>query len=119
MVDLSERSCEACRADAPKATEEEIAQLMPGIPEWERIEESGVERLRRAFSFPDFASALAFTNKVGELAEGEGHHPSILTEWGRVTVCWWTHKIGGLHANDFIMAAKTDALSRNEENNPA
>lgn len=111
MVNLSEKRCEACRADAPKATEEEIARLMPGIPDWERISVDGVERLRRIYRFPDFASALTFTNKIGELAEEEGHHPSLLTEWGRVTVCWWTHKIGGLHTNDFIMAAKTDTLA--------
>ena len=61
-------------------------------------------------TFPVFASALAFTNQVGALAEAEGHHPAILTEWGRVTVSWWTHAIRGLHRNDFIMAAKTDAL---------
>jgi 4a-hydroxytetrahydrobiopterin dehydratase len=68
-------------------------------------------RLERAFKFKDFAEALAFTIKVGEIAEAEGHHPALLTEWGRVTVTWWTHKIRGLHRNDFIMAAKTDHLS--------
>ena len=62
------------------------------------------------YPFPDFAQALAFTQKVGELAEEERHHPALLTEWGRVTVAWWTHKIRGLHRNDFIMAAKTDRL---------
>ena len=62
------------------------------------------------FSVDDFAQALEFTNKVGELAEEEGHHPALLTEWGRTTVTWWTHKIRGLHRNDFIMAAKTDEL---------
>jgi 4a-hydroxytetrahydrobiopterin dehydratase len=64
------------------------------------------------FTFNDFAGALAFTNRVGALAEAEGHHPAILTEWGKVTVTWWTHAISGLHRNDFIAAAKTDALSR-------
>ena len=62
------------------------------------------------FRFSNFAEALTFTDKVGELAETEGHHPAILTEWGRVTVTWWTHKIRGLHRNDFIMAAKTDQI---------
>jgi len=74
------------------------------------VEKDGIKRLERSFDFEDFVGALAFTNNVGELAEREGHHPDILTEWGRVTVSWWTHKIGGLHKNDFIMAAKTDAL---------
>src|SRR5262249_37265726 len=67
-------------------------------------------QLERVFHFPSFADALAFTNQIGTLAEAEGHHPALLTEWGRVTVTWWTHKIRGLHRNDFIMAAKTDAL---------
>jgi len=64
-----------------------------------------------ALPLPELADALAFTNRVGALAEAEGHHPALLTEWGRVTVTWWTHKIRGLHRNDFIMAAKTDALA--------
>ena len=68
------------------------------------------KRLRRVFSFDDFAQALEFTNRVGALAEEEGHHPALLTEWGRTTVTWWTHKIRGLHRNDFVMAAKTAVL---------
>jgi 4a-hydroxytetrahydrobiopterin dehydratase len=66
--------------------------------------------LEKVYAFPDFAKALAFTNRVGELAESENHHPAILTEWGRVTITWWTHKIKGLHRNDFIMAARTDEI---------
>ena len=69
-----------------------------------------MDHLERVFQFPDFAQALAFTNRVGALAEEEGHHPALLTEWGKVTVAWWTHAIGGLHRNDFIMAAKTDQI---------
>ncbi len=80
------------------------------MPEWILVEEDGIEKLQRHFSFKNFVDALAFTNQVGELAEKEGHHPAILTEYGKVTVTWWTHKIGGLHRNDFISAAKTDAL---------
>jgi 4a-hydroxytetrahydrobiopterin dehydratase len=75
------------------------------------VERKGTKRLERTFKFENFAQALSFTNKVGEQAEEEGHHPALLTEWGKVTVTWWTHKIGGLHRNDFIMAAKTDELS--------
>ncbi len=104
--------CVACRRGAPRVTAEEAAALRPQIPEWEPTEREGVPRLERVFRFPDFAEALAFTVRVGELAEAEGHHPALLTEWGRVTVTWWTHKIRGLHRNDFIMAAKTDALAR-------
>lgn len=110
MDDLTTQKCTACRADAPKVTSEEIEELKPQIPAWERVEEDAIPRLKRVFLFGDFAHALAFTNQVGAMAEEEGHHPAILTEWGRVTVSWWTHKIRGLHRNDFISAAKTDQL---------
>jgi len=105
---LTAEKCVACRRDAPTVTDAEIAELHPQVPEWELVEVEGVKRLRREFAFEDFAQALAFTDAVGALAEEEGHHPALLTEWGRVTVSWWTHKIRGLHRNDFIMAAKTD-----------
>jgi 4a-hydroxytetrahydrobiopterin dehydratase len=111
MATLVNEKCVACRRDAPRVPEEEIPALRQEIPDWELIEQDGIPRLRRVFRFDDFAGALAFTNRVGELAESEGHHPAILTEWGRVTVSWWTHKIRGLHRNDFIMAAKTDRLA--------
>jgi 4a-hydroxytetrahydrobiopterin dehydratase len=114
MSALTEERCVACRRDAPRVTEAEIEELKPQVPEWELLERDGIPRLERVFRFPDFATALAFTNRVGELAEAEGHHPAILTEWGRVTVTWWTHKIRGLHRNDFIMAARTDALAEEE-----
>jgi 4a-hydroxytetrahydrobiopterin dehydratase len=107
---LTAERCVACRRDAPTVSDAEIAELRPQIPEWELVEQEGVKRLTRVFSFDDFAQALEFTNRVGEIAEAEGHHPALLTEWGRTTVSWWTHKIKGLHRNDFIMAAKTDAL---------
>jgi 4a-hydroxytetrahydrobiopterin dehydratase len=109
---LTAERCVACRRDAPTVSEAEIAELRPQIPEWELVELDGVKRLRRVFSFDDFSQALDFTRTVGALAEEEGHHPALLTEWGRTTVSWWTHKIKGLHRNDFIMAAKTDALAR-------
>ena len=86
-------------------------RLLPQIPEWALIKEDNIECLRRIYPLKNFAAALAFTNKVGELAEREAHHPALLTEWGRVTITWWTHKIKGLHINDFIMAAKTDQNS--------
>jgi 4a-hydroxytetrahydrobiopterin dehydratase len=91
-------------------TEAEIAELHPQVSEWAIVEEEGIKKLSRLFRFDDFAQALAFTNALGELAEDEAHHPALLTEWGRTTVTWWTHKIKGLHRNDFIMAAKTDEL---------
>ena len=108
MGTLAAMKCVACRRDAPTVTEAEIAELHPQVADWELVEIDGIKRLRRVFSFEDFAQALKFTNEVGRLAEEEGHHTALLTEWGRTTVSWWTHKIRGLHRNDFIMAAKTD-----------
>ena len=110
MSELAEMKCSACRGGEPTLTDEEIDELHPQVSEWRVVEREGVKRLERTFGFGDFAQALAFTNEVGEQAEEEGHHPALLTEWGKVTVTWWTHKIGGLHQNDFIMAAKTDDL---------
>jgi 4a-hydroxytetrahydrobiopterin dehydratase len=110
MVALATEKCEACRAGSPKVTQTEKRELGAQLPDWEVVERDGEERLERVFEFPDFRAALAFTNRVGEIAEEEGHHPALLTEWGKVTVAWWTHKIGGLHRNDYVMAAKTDAL---------
>ena len=114
MPALSEQRCEACRRGAPTATAEERTEYLPQIPEWRIVEREGIERLERVFAFGNFADALEFTNRVGELAEAEAHHPALLTEWGRVTVTWWTHKIRGLHRNDFVMAARTDRLPRHE-----
>jgi 4a-hydroxytetrahydrobiopterin dehydratase len=110
-LELVRAKCVPCRGGEPTLTDEEIAKLRPEVPEWSLVEKDGIMRLERVFKFRNFAEALAFTLRLGALAESEGHHPAILTEWGRVTVTWWTHKIRGLHQNDFIMAAKTDALS--------
>ena len=107
MADLSAERCEACRPGSPAVGEPETRELLRQLPGWSVIERDGMRQLQRVFEFPDFAQALAFTNRVGALAEAEGHHPALLTEWGRVTVRWWTHAIKGLHRNDFIMAAKT------------
>ncbi|HZY65814.1 MAG TPA: 4a-hydroxytetrahydrobiopterin dehydratase [Rubrobacteraceae bacterium] len=108
MGELAQMKCTACRGDEPVLTDVEIEELHPQIPDWHVVDREGVKRLERTFRFDDFAGALAFTDRVGEQAEQAGHHPALLTEWGRVTVTWWTHKIGGLHRNDFIMAARTD-----------
>lgn len=110
MYQLTAMKCVACRADSPKMTEAEITEVKPQVPEWEIVEQEGEPRLERVFKFKDFSTAMSFTLKVGLLAEEEDHHPALLTEWGRVTVMWWTHKIHGLHQNDFIMAARTDQI---------
>ena len=109
-ADLASEKCVACRTDSPRVTEQEAKQLLPLIPEWSMVELDGMQRLHRAYKFKDFVSALNFTNMVGRIAEEAQHHPLIITEWGRATVQWWTHSIGGLHRNDFIMAARTDRL---------
>jgi 4a-hydroxytetrahydrobiopterin dehydratase len=91
-------------------TDEQITALQPQVREWQVKEENGEKRLERIFKFKNFVEAIMFTDKVGAIAEEEDHHPLIVTEWGKVTVQWWTHKIHGLHQNDFIMAAKIDQL---------
>ena len=111
MADLLEQKCIPCTGSLPAASEEEIKTYKPQIPEWDIISEQGELHLQRVYKFPNFKTALAFTNLVGEAAEAEGHHPSLLTEWGQVTITWWTHAIKGLHQNDFIMAAKSDRLA--------
>ncbi len=110
MINLAAGKCVACRGTEPTLTEAEIEELKPQVPEWQIREVDGMKRLERSFKFKNFARALEFTNKVGAIAEEEDHHPRIVTEWGKVTLQWWTHKIGGLHQNDFIMAAKSDRL---------
>ena len=110
MTELREMKCVACRGGEPKLTESEILELQPQVAEWQVKEVNGMKRLERVFKFKNFAQALEFTNKIGAIAEQEDHHPLIITEYGRVTVDWWTHAIGGLHKNDFIMAAKSDYL---------
>lgn len=111
MGTLKEMHCEACQRGAPTVTDDEMRRLLPEIPQWEVVhDDEGIPQLKRTFNFPDFVSALAFTNRIGAIAEKEGHHPALLTEWGKVTVRWWTHKIRGLHRNDFVMAAKSDEL---------
>lgn len=105
---LKEMETVPCHAGLPVMSSAEIAGYMPHLPAWELVERDGVKQLERAYSFDDFKQALAFTQRVGELAEAEDHHPLLLTAWGKVTVTWWTTAIGGLHLNDFIMAARTD-----------
>jgi 4a-hydroxytetrahydrobiopterin dehydratase len=109
MAKLAQMKCTACRGDDPPLTDAEIEKYLPQVPDWD-LEEDGIKKLQRTFKFRNFVEALDFTNAVGEAAEDEGHHPIITLTWGRATVTWYTHKIKGLHENDFIMAAKTDDL---------
>jgi 4a-hydroxytetrahydrobiopterin dehydratase len=110
MINLASGQCVACRGGEPTLTDGEIAGLHPQVSEWQVKEVDGVKRLERVFKLKNFVDAVGFTNKIAIIAEEQGHHPLIITEWGRVTVQWWTHKIKGLHHNDFIMAAKTNEI---------
>ncbi len=110
MDSLSKEHCEACRAGAPTVSAEEMRTLVLAVPDWNFETREQILQLERRYPFNDFVTALQFTQEVGELAERKGHHPLLQTEWGAVTVTWWSHKIGGLHRNDFIMAARCDQL---------
>jgi len=110
MEPLNQWTCVPCRGGEPIVTDAEAAELHLQVPEWRIVDREGIKRLERIFTFRNFGEALAFANTVGAEAEHQGHHPALLTEWGRVTVTWWTHKIRGIHRNDFIMAARTDRL---------
>lgn len=109
MSDLADKKCIPCSGGVPRLTGEEINAFRPDVPDWEVI--LG-HHLRRVFAFDDFVGALTFVNRIGELAEAEGHHPNITFTWGRVEVEIWTHKIDGLAEADFILAAKIDQLPR-------
>ncbi len=110
MADLNGEKCVACRRDSPPVTQEEVDALHPLVSGWDLITEDEIKKLDRVFSFPNFQQALDFTAEIGGLAEEEGHHPRLVTEWGKVRVTWWTHKIRNIHRNDFVMAAKSDVL---------
>lgn len=104
---LASKTCVPCRGGVPPLKGEQLKQLRSQVPGWQVINE---HHLERTFKFPDFKTALAFTNQVGNLAEEQGHHPDILLAWGKVAVTIWTHKIDGLTESDFILAAKIDRL---------
>ena len=108
MSELSDQSCEPCRGGIPPLGSAAIAELLAQLgTNWQVIAE---HHLQKEFTFPDFKSALTFTNQVGDLAEEQGHHPDIHLAWGKVEITIWTHKIDGLHQSDFILAAKIDKL---------
>jgi 4a-hydroxytetrahydrobiopterin dehydratase len=108
MAGLSAKHCVPCRGGIPPLGEDAARGLLSNAPDW-RLEEKGT-RLVRRFEFQDFKKAIEFVNRVAEIAEEEGHHPDIAIHWNKVDLVLWTHKIGGLHENDFILAAKVDRL---------
>ena len=107
--DLVNQKCEACTIDAPKVTKEESNELIRTLDNWV-VMNDGFDYLEKIFTFDNYEKAVAFSNRVAALADVEDHHPLIILEWGKVKVKWWSHKINGLHKNDFIFAAKTDLL---------
>jgi len=111
MSNLLHSICVPCRGGVPPLAPDEARALLAEVPGWRITEADGIARIEREFTFPDFKSAMAFAVKVGELAEAEGHHPDLHVAWGKVRVETWTHKIRGLHRNDFVLAAKIDALA--------
>jgi len=108
-VSLSEKSCVPCRGGIPPLTRDQIIPIAAEVPEWIVVDDHHIER---AFEFADFAGALEFVDRVGALAEQEGHHPDIHLAWGRARVSIWTHKVDGLTESDFILAAKIDTIDR-------
>ncbi len=107
MSDLAAKTCVPCRGGVPPMKGRELKRILQLVPQWKAVNE---HHITRTFTFPDFRKALDFVNRVGEVAEQQGHHPDILLTWGKVEVTLWTHKIDGLTESDFIMAAKIDQL---------
>jgi 4a-hydroxytetrahydrobiopterin dehydratase len=105
---LADKQCVPCRGGTPPVTGKELQGFLKAVPHWSVVNE---HHLQREFKFPDFKQALAFVNRVGALAEEQGHHPDIQLAWGKVGITLWTHKIDGLTESDFVMAAKIDRLS--------
>lgn len=112
MKELMNMSLETPASDAIALAEREAEQYLADLDGWKIALRQGVHQLQKCYRFEDYQQALAFTNQAADLAEAHQHHPAIMTEWGKVTIYWWTHSLKGLHLNDFIMAAKTDTLSR-------
>lgn len=107
MSQLSDMTPETIINEGYQLEQQELVYLLDQLDNWQIDQSTPEPQLVRSFKFKNFSEALAFTNRIGELAEQADHHPSILLEWGKVSVRWWTHKTGGLHINDFILAART------------
>jgi 4a-hydroxytetrahydrobiopterin dehydratase len=110
MNELAHLHCEQVSAGTSRLNDLEVDRLLKDLNGWKMNQIEGEKRLEKIFIFKNFSQAAAFSNQVARISDEEDHHPSILIEWGKVTVNWWTHAIKGLHQNDFIMAAKTDQL---------
>ncbi len=107
---LHDEKCVPCRGDAARASADEIGALLALLPRWQVSVRGGVQVLERRIGCRDFAASLGMANAVGEISHAAGHHPELVVVWGSLTVRWWTHALGGLHRNDFVMAARTDRV---------
>jgi 4a-hydroxytetrahydrobiopterin dehydratase len=107
MTELASKTCIPCRGDVPALKGADLQHLSHQLPNWRVVDE---HHIVRTFSFPDFQKALDFVNRVGAIAEEQGHHPDILLTWGKVEITTWTHSVKGLTESDFILAAKIDQL---------
>jgi 4a-hydroxytetrahydrobiopterin dehydratase len=114
MNELANMHCTKITKDTPQMGDNDIQKYIAGLPGWQLKMKDDEPRIEKVFAFKDFDQAAGFTMGVARKSKEEDHHPAILTEWGKVTVSWWTHKIKGLHLNDFIMAAKTEQLYQDE-----
>ena len=112
MSDLTDKKCEACTIDAPLVNSVDYPDLLKELEDWS-IKEESINKLVKTYSFANYADSVSFTNKIADLAEAEDHHPKIVLQWGSVKLEWWSHKIKGLHLNDFICAAKSDKIFKN------
>lgn len=110
-MSLASEKCEVCGPDSPRVEGDELQQLLQELPGWAVVDDAGLPQLVKKYEFENFLGAVGLHNQVAELAEEENHHPELITEWGGLTVKWWTHSIGGLHRNDFIMAARCEGLA--------
>jgi len=108
MSSLATKACVPCRGGVPPLKWNELESLHQQVPQWQLVND---HHITRAFTFPDFKQALDFVNRVGAVAEAQGHHPDILLAWGKAEITLWTHKIDALTESDFIMAAKIDGLA--------
>jgi 4a-hydroxytetrahydrobiopterin dehydratase len=110
MIILSQQEISATPKGADKLSPEQVAQLMPQLPEWTIITIDTIEQLYRAYSLKDFNAAISFSNKIAAIADNADHHPTLSVQWGTLAVYWWSHSINGIHINDLVMAAKTDEI---------
>ncbi len=108
-TELAQKRCVPCRGGTPSLPAEKVKEYLGAVPQW-TVATDG-KRISRTFTFKDFVQAMKFVNKVADVAEGQGHHPDIHIHWNKVDLELWTHAIGGLHENDFVMAAKIDGLT--------